>query len=300
MKKETKEFVRMLHMSQEELYDYVLEAIPENMTIINVVGSYIYISTTPNQNKPLLISHLDTVDSHGIRGDKQPIPNIVIDNSGIMSVADDKSVLGADDRAGVWIMLQMLRKDIMIANDYDYLFCCDEEIGGVGSSVFAKDYKHNLNNYNCFISLDRQGTDEVATYGYDNDDLIKVFKDVGYVKARGTFTDCVNLSSESDIACVNLSVGYFNEHSSREIQHIDVLYSTLEILTNNDIRDKLAIVKYEAKKDNYWYSYDSNYDLDPCLCDCCGQHLPLYNIDISKTEYVMVCEECVPLYEYLV
>jgi putative aminopeptidase FrvX len=56
-------------------------------------------------------------------------------------VKDKTKVLGGDDRAGVEIMLILINDG---CRDYDYLFCFDEEIGGVGSSKFANDYSEGM------------------------------------------------------------------------------------------------------------------------------------------------------------
>ena len=310
MKKETKEFIRMLMMTQDELFKYVLEQLVAlEMDFDYDLGNYILVKTTPLATKALLTSHLDTVDDNAkIRKN----PQVVIEN-GVISVKEGTNTcLGGDDRAGVWIMLQLLRSPQAL--DYDYVFCCDEEVGGHGSTAFAKEYKELINEYNAIISLDRAGVDDCATYGYNNDELIKVFNKVGFKEEWGSFTDCVNMSAVSDVACVNLSVGYFSEHSSRETQNISVMYNTLAIMQRAEIIDALTTQRYEH--DGYafsggWggnYSWEQEYGdthtasatqqgLDPIFCECCGQHLPLYNVKTYDDEEYSLCFDCVDLYD---
>lgn len=296
MKARTKEFIKLLKMTQDELFDYLVEEL-KGFNIEYNKGNYIYITTTPHiANKPLLTAHLDTVDTH--RKDFK-VPEVTIVDGVLHSVGD--TVLGGDDRAGVWLMLQLL-KDPDVFMDYDYLFCCDEEIGGHGSTLFAKVYPDTLKEYSSFISLDRAGVNDVATYGYDNDELIKVFEDIGFQEAFGTFTDCVNLSEVSNVACVNLSVGCFNEHTASETQDLNVMYNLLEILKSPLIRDALVKKKYEAtykpKNSSYsGYSYTESINRDPHLCECCGQHLPLYSYDYLG-EDLSLCEDCVSYYDF--
>lgn len=288
MKKETKEFISLLLMTQEELFDYVCRFLKARDIKYEVSkGNYIYIHDHAwNVKRPLLTSHLDTInDSYN------ELPSICIKDNTIST--KNKAVLGGDDRAGVWIMLQLLDKGVM---DYDYVFFCDEETGGKGSRIFVNTIGAKaIEEYSCYISLDRRGKKEVASYGYDNAELVKVFTDVGYKSVRGTFTDCVNLSSATDVACINLSVGYNNEHTSDEVQDINVMYDVVARLSTMTIIDKLS--NKEFKYEETYVRWDKYVDTfrEPMLCDCCGEHLPLYDIDVSGNSYYL-CEDCLKYY----
>ena len=283
MKKETKEFLKLLKMTQEELASYILT------NVANAVykeGYYIYIEN--DKHNPILTSHLDTINSHS-NNKCDPIPKLAIID-GVIHNQNPNSVLGGDDRAGVWIMLQLLYKG---NSSYNYLFCFDEEIGGHGSTKFAKDYKHKIKDSSCYISLDRRGSNEVASYDYDNEELFAVFEDIGYERVNGSFTDCVNLSEETDIACCNLSVGYNNEHRASEIQDIAVMYKVVDVLervSHNFI--KQYKVEFSRYSDEYLFSDDVS---TPVLCECCGQHLPLYSVAVDRYDY-QLCIDCKAYY----
>lgn len=284
MKKETKEFIKLLLMTQEELFNYVCSEIPVGVKALKAKGNYIYVTTTgEHKHKPLLTSHLDTVDEG--RNDRLQPKDLVISN-GVLSTKGE-GVLGGDDRAGVWIMLQLLR-DTDRCYDYDYVFFCDEEVGGIGSSLFGNTHNDLIQDYNCFISLDRRGVDEVATYGYDNQELIDVFVDKGFVEAYGSFTDCVNLSEASNVACVNLSVGYDNEHTNAEIQSIVGMYSTLRVLQDKEIVDKLTTSVYNIETMYSWRNNTEVVQENAIICDCCGDHAPLY----QEGRYLL-CADCI-------
>ena len=260
-KKQVKKFIDMLLMNQEELFNYVIDNIPNHCTTVYEAGKYIYVKSGDNEDKPLLTSHLDTVDDHSKNRDILRAKDIINDN-GVLSVSPfvDK-VLGGDDRAGVYIMLELMKKDL--SNSYDYIFFCDEEIGGLGSSYYSKTFTPELEQYTCFISLDRRGKNDVATYGYDNTDLIQVFEDRGYKEAFGSYTDCVECSEESKIACVNLSVGYDNEHTSRETQDITIIDKVIELLSNKEVISSLSKETFEYEEVDRWtYSYDDIYDME--------------------------------------
>lgn len=282
MKKQTKEFINMLKMTQEELGKYVLSKVDNNSSkVYNKHNSYIYIEY--DEGNPILTSHLDTINTHDYIN-KAPEPILAIYGDDTINNLNEKAVLGADDRAGVWVMLQLLYSGNI---NYNYLFCYDEEIGGVGSKEFANEFKEKLYKSSCFISLDRRGSNEIASYGYDNDDLIKVFTDIGYKPVTGSFTDCVNLSRVSDIACCNLSVGYNYEHTDTEVQDINVMYKVLDVLhkvSHNFVR------QYHAYDDIY-----SDMDIEPLLCECCGEHAPLYVVTVGNYDY-QVCSECKEYY----
>ena len=282
----TKEYIELLLMTQDECYDYVLaEATRLNKVIHKSKGNYIYIENNTIDSTPLLLSHLDTVDTHtDFNNISTPIVTLedIIIKDTILSIKETSNcVLGGDDRSGVWLMLQLLRQ----TTPYNFLFCCDEEVGGFGSTQFVDDGVVDYYIHSCFISLDRRGKSEVATYGCDNKELIKVFTDEGYNEVQGSFTDCMILSESCDVACINLSVGYANEHSNREIQHIPTLEYTYNKLMDINIQDKLVDTNF-----TYEIAGLSDYAeiSTPMLCDYCGQHLPLWQI----TPYLMCCEDC--------
>ena len=280
MKKETKEFIDILLLNKDEMFKYVVKYLKDRCIRMTVKkDKYIYVHHHSfNKTRPLLTSHLDTINDM-----YNETPTLIIEGNIISS--GNQAVLGGDDRAGVWIMLQLLDKGI---SDYDYLFCCDEEIGGIGSKEFAKDYKDLP--YSCILSLDRRGDKEIASYGYDNEMLLKIFTDKGYTYAKGSFTDCVNISSVNKMSCYNLSVGYNYEHTSEEIQNIQTMYNVLALLRDKGIIDKLTMEVFEQEK-----RVNDNYLLEPLLCDCCGVHAPLYSVESYEYGY-MVCADCVELY----
>jgi hypothetical protein len=206
---------------------------------------------------PLICCHLDTVSP------VKPLPPDIITAKDTLSL-DPRSkalCLGADDRAGVWIALQLL--------DYYNVGCFHgEEKGCLGSTAYAKTRPRHC----CYIGVDRRGSDELATYGYDNPTLLDLFSQ--YQQTRGSFTDCSALAGITDKPCLNLSVGYQNEHTRQEILDLDAMYQTLHTLQSVYIPTK-----------NYPI-LDSL--LDPIVCDLCSRHAPLY----WSSDGLMVCEWC--------
>jgi di/tripeptidase len=214
----------VLKFSQEELFEllkYKADIVCEDNYLIYSKSS---------SPKPMLCVHLDTINTHEKK--KVTVDLLNVDNRKIIVGHQSMACLGADDRAGVWIAMKVI--DYMESTGdykYDIGFFCDEEIGGLGSA----NYDVSLCNTTAYIGLDRRspgGLQEVALYGNDNDDLNKVFTDLGYSIANGSFTDASNISTDCDIACVNLSVGYDNEHTRKEVLYLDCMYNTLNNILN--------------------------------------------------------------------
>jgi hypothetical protein len=172
----------------------------------------------------MFTSHLDTATK------ANTIVKHVFDGNIIKT--DGKSILGADDKAGVTIMLSMIENKIPGL----YYFFLGEEVGCVGSRKVAGVQKvEKLKDINKVISFDRRGTDSVITFQSSQrccsdkfgDALAKEFNDIdksfSYKKDKnGILTDSIQFVSIYP-ECTNISVGYQNEHSFTETQNIEHL-----------------------------------------------------------------------------
>jgi hypothetical protein len=172
----------------------------------------------------MFTSHLDTATSaltavnHVIEGD--------------IIKTDGKSILGADDKAGVTIMLYMIDKKIPGL----YYFFLGEEVGCVGSKALSKSHSTNPLSYiNKVISFDRRGLDSVITFQASSrccsdefgNALSKALNeaDVTFnykIDPTGVYTDSAQFTSIYP-ECTNISVGYYSEHTSFERQDINHL-----------------------------------------------------------------------------
>ena len=147
---------------------------------------------------------------------------------------DGYSNLGADDKAGMVIMLNMITENVPGL----YYFFIGEEVGRIGSSNMALAYptlvkENKLPSIKRCISFDRKGYDLVTTKQMHTiccsdefaNKLSKELNEYGFwykPDDHGGRTDShqfIDLIPE----CTNLSVGYFNEHTSTEIQDIEFL-----------------------------------------------------------------------------
>lgn len=257
--------------------------------LFNITEGDLWLLITPKNIKcshiPCLSAHTDTVSA------KKPT-RFKLEGS---LLTNPDGVLGADDRAGIWIMCNLLSSN---NTNYSYAIFDLEEVGGLGSEAFVvtDEYEVLDNHTSVYVGLDRRGFNQVATYGYDNMDILDEFaEEWGYIETMGSFTDIVNLSHDSynSVSCINLSVGYDNEHTKKEVLNLIDMKNTLDIL-----KDKVwlsEVYEYSESRGcsdlNQWTGLDwknSEYILEPVFCDVCGAHAPLYDV-----EWGLVCSECV-------
>ena len=191
-------------------------------------GNYFY---KIGESKTIFASHLDTACKDQV--------NVVHKIDGKMIRTNGKSILGADDKAGVTILLYLIEKKIPGL----YYFFIGEEVGCIGSGLAAK-RTETFKQYDRIISFDRRGTTSVITHQSGkrscSDDfagaLAKELNRYGlsYQKdSTGVYTDSAEFVSVIP-ECTNLSVGYYKEHTHEEHQDIDHLILLCSAVTKID------------------------------------------------------------------
>jgi hypothetical protein len=197
----------------------------------------------------------------------------------------NSNCLGADDTAGVWLMLELIRA----GKEGLYVFHRAEEIGGKGSSFIARNTPDLLKNIKCVIALDRKGTRDVITHQGTrccSDTFAKSLADALDMKFelsdRGLFTDSANYT---DIVgeCTNLSIGYENAHSDKEI--LDMAF--LQNLSNKLIALDYSKLVYDRKagdidENDLWhkpFNYNSIYGTSDSYTD--AMYKPTTLIDFA-------------------
>lgn len=201
----------------------VLQFLPKLDTDIH--GNYYKI--IPGDTKTMFTSHLDTADWKQL---PTKLMSNTIDNEEFI-FTDGTSILGADDKAGVTIMLYMMANNVPGL----YYFFLGEERGGVGSRLVAGDFDEieHLKNIQRCISFDRRKTGSVITSQYGrvccSDEfgsaLCREYNSNGMklsLDNTGIFTDSASFIDNIP-ECTNISVGYENEHTFTEIQNITFL-----------------------------------------------------------------------------
>jgi hypothetical protein len=209
--------------------DQVLKFLPQNLKRDKVGNYYFIIGDKP---EVMFTSHLDTAD----RTQDKVVLYSSIENDNEYIFTDGGTILGADDKAGVTVMLYMMAHNVPGL----YYFFIGEERGGIGSSALSSVYDSvdYLKDVRMCVSFDRRNYHSVITEQLGrrccSDEFAKGLCDE-YNKnglslsldPTGVYTD--SASFIDDISeCTNVSVGYMHEHTGEEYQNMTYLISLCE------------------------------------------------------------------------
>ena len=191
-----------------------------------------------------LVAHMDTVFP-------RPAEELYYDRK--KNVMWSPTGMGADDRAGVFAILQI----ISAGYRPHVIFTTDEEKGGIGAEVLSY-MPMPFKDLHYMIQLDRRGSNDCVFYECDNPDFEKYIEGFGFVTAYGSFSDISTLCPEWGIAGVNLSIGYRDEHSVSEVLFVGQMLDTIEkvkkMLSEENIPQFVYIPAF-----NPYYDWDYNY-----------------------------------------
>lgn len=164
----------------------------------------------------LLVAHVDTVH-------EAPPGEVFYDPKARVLWSPDG--LGADDRAGVFAILEVIRSGLRP----HVLFTDGEESGGWGAEDAALDLMATLPHaVRCAVELDRKGSGEAVYYGCGSRTLREWVGHFGFREEGGSFSDISVLCPAWDLAGVNLSVGYYGQHTMSEHLRLDDLEKTIQ------------------------------------------------------------------------
>lgn len=211
----------------------------------NQLEPYAVVIDTGHGSRTMFSAHVDTV--HGYEG-RQIISydsEMEIIHKPTKHAAQWGDCLGADDGAGIWLLLQMLEAGVPGV----YVFHYGEEKGGVGSSGIASDFPDFLRKFDRAIAFDRKGTTDIITHQAGgrccSDEFAKTL--AGELNAvgqklsmapdnGGIFTDTANYI-EVIPECTNISCGYEGAHGPSEYVDVEYLFR---------LRDALLEIDWEA------------------------------------------------------
>jgi len=181
--------------------------------------------------------------------------------------------LGADDGAGLYIMLELIKNQ----KPGHYVFHRDEEIGGQGSMWLSRDNnwtKYIPTSIKATIAMDRCGTQDIITHQMYQRTASDAFADslaiqlpLGMRKDdSGVFTDTANYV---DIIgeCTNLAVGYERNHGpseSLDTDHVKRLTDALIMLDETKLDYVRNPGEYEYADYGYGYGMYKDYG-DPAF-----------------------------------
>lgn len=221
-------------------------------------------------SRTLFIAHVDTV--HREVGANK------IRKTKAMWFADG-APLGADDGAGVAMLMHMIHSGI---NGY-YIFSQGEECGGIGAKFVSKDV-NLLSQFDRAIAFDRRGVDSIISHqgwgrcasdtfcqaladalNLHDENLMYMPDDTGVYTDTAEFVDVIP-------ECTNISVGYNSEHSQQEslnIHHFELLSEAVlhvewdKLPTDRDptVPDYKSY-KYDTGGTAWWTQYDTKANRD--------------------------------------
>ena len=221
---------------EDKLMKIVNPILPKPLTR-DQYGNYFI---TIGESKTLFCCHLDTVGKQQLKVNK-----IYTEKSGHTFVGTDgNTILGADDKTGMVIMINMIDKNI----PGTYYFLIGEEKGTVGSSLlYSRQSKGVLSKFDRCIAFDRRAYGSIITRQMGKDCCSTEFANALASELRyqgmkfrkdpgGFWTDSAVFMGVIP-ECTNLSVGYFNEHRKTEEQDLDYMIQLADTATKVNWED---------------------------------------------------------------
>jgi len=189
------------------------------------------------------------------------------------------SILGADDKVGMFIMLNLIENNV----PGRYIFHIGEERGGIGSKHIATKTPDVLKHMRRAIAFDRMHYSDTISFqaggrccstefstalANEINECLSTRQISFKPDVRGVWTDTANYTSLV-AECTNLSVGYFNQHTTQE--HFDLIWLKDILLpallkvnweTLPTVRDKTAKEPEYSYSYNYGKNHNTNYSYD--------------------------------------
>ncbi len=232
-----------------------IRQLPGNISMSKDKFGNLYVVKGESESYPCLVSHIDQVSHSNHSKDFKAIEtrDIIFGYSPKNRSFEN---LGADDKNGVFICLECLKK-------YDVLkvvFFREEEVGCRGSSEAMMSF---FDDVRFVIQPDRKGSSDLITnISYSELCSEKFLEEVepekwGYREKNGLMTDVLTLKENGlGVSCINLSCGYYNPHTDEEVTVKKDLMKSLSFI-EHIIEDCTDV--YPHLQD---YSYLGRYDYE--------------------------------------
>ena len=252
--------------------EWLFNALPPTLkgfTSVDGAGN-LHVDNRIAGSRTLFIAHVDTVH-------REVGANKIRKTAGMWYA--DGAPLGADDGAGVAMLMHMIHSGI---NGY-YIFSQGEECGGIGAKFVSKDV-NLLSQFDRAIAFDRRGVDSIISHqgwgrcasdtfcqaladalNLHDENLMYMPDDTGVYTDTAEFVDVIP-------ECTNISVGYNSEHSQQEslnIHHFELLseavlhveWDKLPIDRDPTVPDYKSY-KYDTGGTAWWTQYDTKANRD--------------------------------------
>jgi len=217
----------------------------------------------------LLSAHMDTVS--GVMRDK-----VLVEVDGMINAelpSGKPAILGADDRAGIAIVLTVLRnlKQLEGFNGtVKVAFSREEEVGCVGSEKIDPRFYEDAD---LAIVVDRRGNRDIVVgcgMAFCSDSVGEFMENVSglieqdWACVGGGISDAMTFA-QNGVNSINLSAGYMNEHTDREFVSLSDMGDTVRLIMQtfaiiNLHCEKFNEVPNENKWVKAWYPKDRHND----------------------------------------
>jgi len=239
-----KHFVKIVRMTQPVLKKHCIKKLKGMNKAVSVGDGFVY---APGSFPVLICAHMDTVH--------KALPTTIVDKDNIISSPNG---IGGDDRCGIVMCFEILKHV-----DCHVAFFEDEEIGGVGSAKFAKtDICKNM-DIRFIIELDRKGNNDAVFYDCDNPEFSKFITKEFWKEDAGSFTDICNISDIIGVSSVNLSCGYYKQHTTSEYVNLEEMTrctnEVIKLFARTDVNKRFEWIERQYKFTGYEYNLGSYY-----------------------------------------
>ena len=282
MRKEIKRFIKICKKDQDILKSYLYDRLREFGYDVISTDGFLY----AKGSAIMLTAHMDTVHEKVVKDVN--VEKVSAFESRVTKPKNDKVVsmykwsknsteptydlkgkdpnntvisspqgIGGDDRCGVYMILEILKRGYRPT----ILFCEDEEIGGVGSNKFCKsEYAKELDSLKYILELDRMNADDAVYYDCGNKEFQNyIEKMTGFKENWGSFSDISHLSPEGDVASVNLSCGYYKQHTLEEYVIFEEMENTIDMVEVL-LKDEENAEQYDYQEITFYGKYDYSYE----------------------------------------
>lgn len=234
-----------------------------------------------------LCAHADTVFSRPPRLD-----NFFYDQE--RNVVWNPDGAGADDRAGIFAIIDILkhtdlRPSIIITTGEES--CC------YGSSKLCYQVPTFPVELKFLIQLDRRGKNDAVYYDCANEGFTKYINNFGFETAIGSYTDISVLAPHFGCAAVNLSIGYYDEHTNIERLHVGYMFDTIDkVLKILHDHQNAKFYEYIERPHNNVIKSVIDYYNGTLMCAKCGNTANMQEIlpidDTTTGKYINICLDC--------
>ena len=203
--------------------------------------------------------------------------------------------LGADDRAGVFAIIQIIKKGFRP----HIIFTTDEESGAWGATALGKE-DCPFEDLRYVIELDRRGINDCVFYDCENIEFTNYVESFGFVEAIGSFSDICMICEDWGVAGVNLSIGYRDEHSVSEVLFVGHMLNTIDkVVTMLTVPvDTIPQFKYipATYSTNWWYGQWASHHYDNTHCFLCNNEFKnedMIPVKLRNNTIKNFCIDCI-------